>query len=81
MIDNEPKGSYNADVVTTKCNKRLHFLRISNNVHKDIKIISLFYKSAYESTRNFSVTGRHVMKQVENIMKDEAIPCTVSVDF
>ena len=55
MIDNQLKGSCNTDMVTKKCNQRLHFLRIINNVHVDKGIISLFYKSTVESMINYSV--------------------------
>ena len=57
MIDNQLKGSCNTDMVTKKCNQRLHFLRILNNMHVDKVIISLFYKSTLESIINFSITA------------------------
>ena len=57
MIDDQLKGSCNTDMVTKKCNQRLHFLRILNNLHIDKVIISLFYKSTLESIINFSITA------------------------
>lgn len=56
-IDDELKGSYNTEMVSKKCNQRLHFLRILNNLHVEKVIISLFYKSAVESIINFSLTA------------------------
>lgn len=56
VIDDELKGNANTNLVIKKCNQRLHFIRILNNVHVDKKIISLFYKSTLESILNFSVT-------------------------
>ena len=44
-------------MVTKKCNQRLHFLRILNNVQVNKGIISLFYKSTVESIINFSNTA------------------------
>ena len=43
-------------MVTQKCNQRLHFLRILNNVNVDKGIISPFYKSTVESIIHFSIT-------------------------
>lgn len=56
VIDNQLKGKENTDLVFKKCNQRLHFMRLLNNLHIDRKIISLFYKSIIESVINFSLT-------------------------
>ena len=57
VIDDELKGSFNTEMVKKKCNQRLHFLRVLNNIRVDKKIISLFYKSTLESVLNFSITA------------------------
>ena len=56
MIDNQLKGSANTNMVVKKCNQRLPFLCILNNLHVDRYIISLFYKSTIESLIGFSLT-------------------------
>lgn len=56
VIDDQLKGYANTSMVVKKCNQRLHFLRILNNLHIDKNIISLFYKSTIESILSFSLT-------------------------
>lgn len=56
VIDDQLKGNANTSMVVKKCNQRLHFLRILNNLHIDKNIISLFYKSTIESILSFSLT-------------------------
>ena len=56
VIDDGLKGNANTNLVIKKCNQRLHFIRILNNVHVDEKIVSLFYKSTLESILIFSIT-------------------------
>ena len=54
--DDELKGNVNTNIVMKKCNQRLHFIRILNNLQVDKQIISLFYKSTLESIITFSPT-------------------------
>ena len=57
MIDDQLKGSVNTDMVSRKCNQRLHFVRILRNLHVDKMIISLCYKTILESVLNFTITA------------------------
>ena len=49
VIDEGLIGKANTNLVIKKCNQRLHFIRILNNVHVDEKIISMFYISTLEA--------------------------------
>ncbi len=56
MIDNKLTGNSNTKLVYSKCNQRVHHLRILNNIRVDKTIISLLYKSIVESIITFSIT-------------------------
>ena len=72
MIDDQLKGSANTDMVSRKCNQRLHFVRILRNLQVDKTFISLFYKSILESVLYFSITawyGRLTCKDKNKVGK------------
>lgn len=56
VIDDELKGNANTNLVIKKCNQRLYFIRILNNVQVNKKIINLFYRSTLESILIFSIS-------------------------
>lgn len=55
IIDDQLSGSQNTDMVYTKGQQRLHFMRVLRKLKVNNTIMNLFYKSIIESVLNFSL--------------------------
>ena len=55
-IDDKLTGSPNTQQLYTKCQQRIYYLRVLENIRMDNTILSLFYKSVVESVLCFLIS-------------------------